>query len=80
MGEEDREIRESDGACIPDRLEIFIFAGLPDSRWVEVLWHEVKHAINELADIRDETSEEDSVRRSTPLEIAFLRDNPGVIQ
>ena len=46
---------------------------------IETLWHEVKHAIHNIADLGDESKEEEFVTRSAPLEIDTLRRNPGLM-
>ena len=46
---------------------------------IETLLHELLHAINQLADITDDTAEEDVVTRTTPYLLALIRDNPELI-
>ena len=43
---------------------------------IEVLWHEVKHAIHHLASLCDESKEEDYCTRAAPLDLMVLKDNP----
>lgn len=43
------------------------------------LWHELKHAVNEITAIKDDDSEERFVQSSAPLEVQMLRDNPALV-
>ena len=47
---------------------------------VETLWHEVKHAVHKLADLGDDSKEEEYCMRAAPLEISVMRDNPRLME
>lgn len=66
------------GTCNLHKLTIRIADGIDPQLQIETLWHEVKHAIHQLADLNDESKEEDFVTRAAPLEIDTLRRNPGL--
>lgn len=68
-----------DGVCVSYRDIIKINTDLSDANQLETLWHELKHRINVIAGIGDDTREEESVSRSAPLEIAVLMDNPDLL-
>lgn len=44
------------------------------------LWHEIKHAINCLVNVDDETPEEQATTVQAPMELQVLRDNPGLVE
>ena len=44
----------------------------------DTLFHEVKHAVNYIADLRNHSTEEEFVTRGTPLELDILRNNESL--
>jgi len=53
-----------------------------DQNWqiqVETLWHEVKHAIHSIADLTDESKEEDYCSRAAPIELMVLLENKALM-
>lgn len=61
-------------------LEIILDPTLAPGTMRETLWHEVKHAViylfGEYGDMNDETY----VRRTAAMELAVLRQNPGLVR
>jgi hypothetical protein len=45
----------------------------------ETLWHEVKHAVVHLFGEYGKLDDETHIRRTAPMELAVLRDNPGLV-
>ena len=43
------------------------------------LWHEIKHAVNQLANVEDETTEEAATTVQSPMELMVLRQNPDLV-
>ena len=64
------------GVANPRTCTIKIDGRLDWQLQVETLWHEVLHFIHFLADLGDESKEEEFVARTTPFHISFFRDNP----
>lgn len=46
---------------------------------IETLFHEVDHAIFDLAGVDDKTPVEDIITRTSPLRLAVYRDNPQLV-
>lgn len=65
----------TDSSC----LEIVIGPDEPVASQRETLWHEVKHAVIHLFGEYGKMSDETYVRRTAPMELAVLRDNPALI-
>lgn len=74
------EVEDRLGECSPTKLEIRIKPNLAESQKRETLWHEVKHAVNELAGLSDGAKEESFVKRGAPLELDVLRRNPELLE
>ena len=64
------------------KLTIAVDASIPMDQQRDTLWHEVRHAIDNLAAIGgdDKISEEESVERTCSLELLVLRTNPALVQ
>jgi hypothetical protein len=61
-------------------LKIVIDATQAESQQAETLWHEIKHAVLHVIKFdKKDPSLEDYVYGTTPMELAVLRDNPGVV-
>ena len=70
---------DASGMCLPEYLKIRVNHELPDQAKLECLWHEIAHAVNYVACIDDSTTEEDMVRRTSPVWLAVFRDNPELL-
>lgn len=46
----------------------------------ETLWHEIKHCVLRLSGFEGKASEEDIICRTSPMELAVLRDNPDLVR
>lgn len=71
---------ECDGLCDKDNCVIEVANGMSDALKVETLLHEIGHAVNSVAGLTDESTEEEFVARSTPLWILVFKENPLLIQ
>lgn len=69
------------GGCHNARLFMLVDTTFPRGQQRDTLWHEVKHAINYLADVggEDKLGEEEMVGRTSTLELMVLRDNPELV-
>lgn len=68
----------SDGICDPIDDNIYLNTDQSESQVLETLLHEVGHAINVIVGINDDSTEEDFIRRSTPIWMSVWRDNPDL--
>jgi hypothetical protein len=80
MTPEEHEECEAQGLVNVHTCTIKINPRLSHFRQVEILWHEIKHAIHELADLGDDSKEEDYCRRAAPLELDVLCSNPQLVK
>lgn len=69
------------GGCNNNQLRIVVDTSYPPGQQRDTLWHEVKHAVNYLADFggKDRLDEEGVVGRTSSLELMVLRDNPALL-
>lgn len=77
-----REIRkETDewGSFRPEELEIHIPKEAPEQLRLEVLLHELEHAICFCASLSDDSTEEDYVTKGTTWRLKMLIDNPDLL-
>jgi len=58
---------------------ITIDQNMTDERQRICLWHELKHAVNEITAVGNDDNEERFVQSSAPLEVQLLRDNPALV-
>ncbi len=68
-----------DGQCLIGKQIIKLSPVLASVQLFETLLHEINHALNHIADLTDQCSEEDHVRRATPLWLCIWRDNPQLL-
>ena len=75
------------GETKPDLCEIHYSTKQDLQQLRDTIWHEIKHAVfNEtglaliLKDTKEEASEEDIIRRTTPVELAIMRENPDLMK
>jgi len=72
---------ESDDGWVSVRQQLIkINRDQSDVNAFETLLHEVTHVVNAIADVGDETKEEDAVRRVTPIWMQVWRDNPKLLE
>ena len=70
---------EEEGGCNHNNLVIKVYTQNRAPEFVlDTLWHEISHAVNHVADVNDETKEEDQVTRTTPVWLQVIRDNHGL--
>ncbi len=73
------ELSGYDGLCEFSEQRIRINPALPASVLFETLLHEIAHAVNGVANLKDGEFEEDHVARATPLWLCVWRDNPPLL-
>ena len=66
------------GDCDEYKLLIRVWEDLPDSKFAEVLEHEINHACWAAAKLKSRAAEETVVNRMTPVLMAARRDNPEI--
>ena len=77
-----KEIRSgitSGQAIQPEELVIHIPREAPEQLRLEVLLHELEHAICYCADLSDDSTEEDFVRKATTWRLKMFIDNPDLL-
>lgn len=70
--------RDTWGLCDHERCEIWIAPGLSGRRYVEVLWHEIIHAIHYNAGLSDDSTEEEFTDRGGMGLMMVMADNPAL--
>ena len=70
----------ADGLCDHNDDVIHVNTNQSRSQVIETLLHEVGHAINAVVGINDDSTEEEFVRRSTPIWMAVWRENPELFR
>lgn len=63
-----------------EKLEIQVDPNGAPAYQRETLWHEVKHCVLRLSGFSGKAGEEEMICRSSPLELAVLRDNPDLVE
>ena len=66
------------GECNVFTFEIRVRTDMPNSRFAEILEHEINHGCWAAAKLKGRASEETVVNRLTPVLIAARRDNPEI--
>ena len=62
------------------KLMIYLDPKMAEDQRAETLWHEVKHAVCKLFHWDRKLTEEEAIRRTAPMELAVLRENPILAQ
>lgn len=78
------DVGEANGLCVPEQQRILLRkTGVHEDTRRYVLWHEIKHAVwfqaglhEDLAKLDARDHEESVIVRTSPLELAVLRENP----
>lgn len=71
---------EFDGLFVGQANEIKLNLNLQSHYLLEVLWHEIKHAIHAAYTLDDQDDEERIVSVTATAEIIVLRDNPELLK
>lgn len=72
--------RHNDGTCDLKRQEITISAALDDRKTLEIVWHEITHAMNWVCGISSRTAEETIARKHGEAWSQFFLDNPKFVR
>lgn len=68
------------GFCDLETDTIYIAGKMTLARQIEILFHEVAHAVHDVAALDDDSKEEDFAQRATPVWLVVFRDNSDLLK